>query len=195
MPEDKGTVAAPCPDSYLFAQSEPDGVDDDIRAGCGLEDVLQCDQAGRVIAVRQQDHGAAAWRPRVIVRNGPAQLLQADVHRVVEGGRSAGRRLTNRLFEGAGVTREGLRDPDSAVEVDDGRNVSRLELPDKTDGGLLARAIPFPVYGCMLVAGTSVDRRAATFAGSETVMRVPRSCGPALQTIDPPCSSTIWRQI
>ena len=91
-----------------------------------VEHFFERDQARRVLAVREDDERLAA-DVLVALRLDLAELLERDVDRVVQRGRAAGDRLADRAFEVGLVRRERLPDRDAAVEVDDLREVVRLE--------------------------------------------------------------------
>src|SRR4030095_10329264 len=95
---------------------------DRIEAGLGarrqVQDLIELDEARRVVAVREQDDRLAPDVGRGLGLD-LLQVLQRDVERVVERRRSVRRRLADRLFERGRVVGEGLEDADLAVEVDD----------------------------------------------------------------------------
>src|SRR5207247_8028999 len=75
-------------------------------------------EAGSVFAVGKQDDRLAADFVNIF-GDDLLEILQGDVDGVVQGRRSARRRLANRLLELGGVVREVLQNDDAAVELDD----------------------------------------------------------------------------
>src|SRR5688500_9476761 len=109
----------------------------DGRAGVRrqLEDRVEAHQARRVVTIRQYDDRAATPVLPVVSRQ-LRHLLQCDVHRVVEGRRSARRRLTNRVFKSLMVARETLSRLDPVVETNHRREVHWPNLSHEANGGL-----------------------------------------------------------
>jgi hypothetical protein len=113
---------------------EADRVDGDLRCLGQREDLLVGDARGGVVAVREQDDGAASGGGTGITR---AQLLEVDVEGVVEHRGTAGLRAAQRRFESALVGREVLKDRDAVVELDDSGQVRVAQVLDEADAGRL----------------------------------------------------------
>ena len=110
--------------------AQRDRVDRRLGALRQVEHLVERDEARRVLAVREDDERLA---PDVFFghRLDLPQLLQRDVDGVVQRGRAAGGGLLDGGLELGLIAGEAPADLDAAVEVDDLRDVVRLQLADE----------------------------------------------------------------
>ena len=133
-------------DEFRFTESasagvvaaKRDRVDRRLRTLGQIEYFLERDEARGVLAVREHDEGLAA-HIFLVLRLDLAQLLERDVDGVVQRRRAAGYGLENGGFELGLIRGEGLPNRDPAVEVDDLREVVRLQALDEVRCGHLKR--------------------------------------------------------
>jgi len=118
--------------------AQRDRVDGGLGALGEIEHFVKRHEARGVLAVGE-DHERLAADVFLALGADLPQLLERDIDGVVQRGGAAGRCLLDRRLELALVRGESLPDLDAAVEVDDLREVGRLQAPDEVDRGGLQR--------------------------------------------------------
>ena len=123
------------------ARTQPDGVDRRLRSLGQIEHFFVGHEARSIVSVGEDDDGLAADLFSG-ARLGALELLQRDVDRVVERGRSVDVRGPNRFLERRDVVGERLQDARLAVEVDHLDDVLPPHPPGEADRGFLCRPQP-----------------------------------------------------